>query len=180
MPFSLTPIAPTAVVSRNGVPLLIRRLEPADAPLLVAMFDHLSLRSRYLRFMTPLTNVSREEVLAYVARVTTFDPYYEEALVALLAGTAGPEAIGVARFVQQPARLQHAEAALVVRDDFQGLGVGRLLFDLLAAAARARAVTTFTAVTLAENRVVVEALRRTGLPFHTHTHHGETTIEIQL
>jgi len=170
----------TSFGSRRGHSIRARHLRPDDAELLVDLFEHLSPRTRYLRFFAPLTNISREEVSAHAQRFATLDPRREDALVALIDTPEGQRAIGVARFAQRPGQPQIAEAAIVMRDDYQGEGIGRQLFLLLLDFARERGVTTITAATVAENRVVIEGLRRSGFPHHTETHRGETTIELYI
>jgi GNAT superfamily N-acetyltransferase len=166
--------------TRRGERVRVRHIRPDDTTLLVDLFDHLSPRSRYLRFFTPLTNISRERVQQEAQQLAAINPERQGALVGIVRGPHGPAIIGVARWSQQPTQPNVAEVAIVVRDDYQGQGVGRHLFALLGEVARARGITTMTATTVAENHVVLRALHRSGLPFRTSTHRGETTIEIML
>jgi GNAT superfamily N-acetyltransferase len=167
-------------VSRKGREVRARHLRAEDAGLLVDLFDQLSPRTRYLRFFAPLTNISREEVAAAAAHFASVDHSREDALIGLIDTPEGERAVGVARFAQRPGEPSVAEAAIVVRDDYQGEGVGRQLFMLLIERARARGIRTIAAATIAENRVVLEGLRRSGFPHRSETHRGETTIELYI
>jgi hypothetical protein len=50
------------IVLRDGSRVLIRQLEPSDAPLLTDVFARLSSESRRSRFLTAKTELSAEEV----------------------------------------------------------------------------------------------------------------------
>ena len=63
---------------------------------------------------------------------------------------AGPELIAVARY-EPTAEPGVAEIALVVQDEWQGRGLGRLLLGELLAAAQARGHQRFRAYVLADN-----------------------------
>lgn len=166
--------------TRRGQRVWVRHIRPDDATLLVDLFDHLSPKSRYLRFFTPLTNISRERVEQEARQLVTIDPERQGALVGIVGQGQAAAIIGVVRWSQHPTKPRTAEVAIVVRDDYQGQGVGQRLFALLGEAARARGIATLTATTVAENHVVLRALHRSGLPFRSSTHRGETTLEIAL
>jgi RimJ/RimL family protein N-acetyltransferase/nucleotide-binding universal stress UspA family protein len=139
---------------RDGSAVIIRPIAPADRELLVRGFDHLSKRSRYLRFQSPLSALS-EPQLAYL---TDVDHHDHEALLALDAETE--EIVGVARFVRVNDGV--AECAVVVADDWQGRGVATELLDRLVSRARQEGVDRFTALVLAENAEALRLLERLG------------------
>jgi RimJ/RimL family protein N-acetyltransferase len=138
---------------RDGASVVIRPLEPEDRELLRSGFERLSDRSRYLRFQTPLTELS-EEQLSYLTAVDHRD---HEALVAL--EPAG-DAVGVARFVRVSDDV--AECAIVVADDWQNRGLGTELLERLVERAREEGVDRFTALVLAENKDALRLLERLG------------------
>src|SRR5262245_29412478 len=69
-------------------------------------------------------------------------------------GTIAPEIIGVARYHRRTESEGSAEPSVVVADDLQGHGLGRLLLRMITRYARAHHVTQFRAHTLAENERV--------------------------
>jgi len=79
------------------------------------------------------------------------------ALVAELGGRV----IAVGRFDRRPAS-DEAEVAFVVEDAHQGRGVGSLLLEHLAAAARAKGIHVFVAETLPENRRMLSVFHDAG------------------
>ncbi len=150
---------------------MIRALEPGDRGLLKSGFERLSDRSRYLRFQTPLTKLS-EQQLSYLSAV---DHHDHEALVAL--DPDSEDAVGVARFVRVGDRV--AECAIVVGDDWQGRGLGTELLDRLVDRAREEGVESFTALVLAENIDALRLLERLGDTVR-HSEGSQVELEIEL
>ena len=145
---------PSRTRLRDGSSVVIRPLEPEDRDLLRSGFEGLSDRSRYLRFQTPLAELS-EEQLSYL---TAVDHHDHEALLALDPGT--DDAIGVARFVRVSDNV--AECAIVVADDWQNRGLGSELLERLVERAHDEGVERFTALVLAENADALRLLERLG------------------
>ncbi len=134
------------VTLRDGTPVVIRPIRPADRRALEEAFAQLSPRSRYLRFHTFIDSLSDAQ-LRYLTEV---DHDRHVALVAAHADHPEGPGLGVARYV----RLEDsdvAEAAVTVVDAYQGQGLGTLLLGALAQHALAHGVTTFRNYVLAEN-----------------------------
>src|SRR5262249_43108134 len=72
------------------------------------------------------------------------------------------EGVGVARFVRLADNPLAAEPAVTVVDDFQRIGLGRLLFDRLLCAAAERGVHELRALVLAENKPMLALLSKLG------------------
>jgi acetyl coenzyme A synthetase (ADP forming)-like protein len=139
----------------DGTTVHVRPIRPDDADDLVAFHARLSPQSVYRRFFTPHPVLRPDEV----ERFTTVDYRNRFALVALIDGQLS----AVARFERQDDSTQ-AEVAFVVEDRHQGRGVGTLLLELLAAAARERGVRRFVAETLLENAAMLAVFRDAGFP----------------
>jgi L-amino acid N-acyltransferase YncA len=73
-----------------------------------------------------------------------------------------------------------AEVAIVLRDDYQGEGLGKARFDLLLQVALVRGLKRIVAITLAENEMMYLLAREAGFPVTSETHQGETTVMIGL
>jgi acyl-CoA synthetase (NDP forming)/GNAT superfamily N-acetyltransferase len=148
-----------ALAADGGV-LHIRPIRPDDADRIVALHSRLSERTRYLRYFgaypsIPPRDLERFTVVDYVRRV---------ALVAEADGIL----VAVGRYDRLPAeepdagRAGTAEVAFVVEDAQQGRGIGSVLLEHLAAAARERGITSFVAYVLGENKAMVRVFLDAG------------------
>jgi len=139
--------------TRDGTEISIRPIEPGDKETLRDGFDHLSLQSRYERFLSPMDEVSPRMVRYF----TEVDHHDHEALVAFV----DDRPVAVARFirVKDPER---AEAAITVADEWQGHGIGTTLMQVLAGRAREEGIEAFTALVLARNEEMIDILFRMG------------------
>ncbi len=158
----------------------VRYLTPADGELLVDLYYHLSPETIRRRFFRPAINVSPEMVRQEARKLARTDPCRELALVATAPAGRGESAIAVVRIACDPDHPGQAEVAIVVRDDCQCEGLGTTLFRMIAAAARERGIRTFHAHILSDNHPCLQLLKKCGLPYTTHVHHGEMEVEIQV
>lgn len=138
---------PIEATLRDGTPVIIRMVEADDKDAIAETVHRLSARSRYLRFHSG-TEVLTPRQLAYLTEVDQQD---HVAWVALTSEDDRQAAIGVARFVRIAAEPEVAEAAVTVLDDYQGRGLGTMLFGVLASAAHRRGVRVFRSYVLGEN-----------------------------
>lgn len=133
----------------DGRLLRIRAIRPHDKPALGAALSQLSAETVHKRFLAAKPQFSGSE-LRYLTEVDGWDH------VALVATPVeDPERIvAVARFVRDEDRPDTAEFAIVVDDEWQGLGLGTRLAEALVGRALARGITRFTATTLSDNHAV--------------------------
>ena len=143
----------TDAVLSDGGAVHIRPIRPEDADRLVDLHSRLSDRTIYYRFFSPRPRLSPREV----QRFTTVDHIDRVALVAVL----DDRFVAVARYDRLPGTSE-AEVAFVVADEHQGRGLGALLLEHLAAAARERGITRFFAETLADNKAMQTVFKRAG------------------
>lgn len=145
------------VVLRDGTTITVRPLRVTDERRLQDLFYRLSDDSSYQRFLSH----KRCHPHAEVAKIADFDDNENAALVATSA--EGPdEVLAIARYDREPGT-DFAEVALVVRDDWQGRGLGTALFDRLAKIARKQGLIGFTAQVLAVNGRMLALFRSCGL-----------------
>lgn len=157
----------------------MRLLSPEDGDLLVDLVQRLSSESRYQRFHVSFENVSEDELRRRLPPFLAVDSVNSVALVALVDEAPGERAVGVARMQRQPGETQ-AEAAVVVRDDWQRQGVGATLMSQLVAVARSLGITRFSAMIQAGNRPVHALIKAVGLRYESHIDRGEDYIVIYL
>lgn len=149
----------------------LRPIRGDDGPGLLELYDRLSPDSLYFRFFAvPDKDAGKA---AYLARVD-YDERY--ALVAQAAGVI----VGVARWERLADRPSHAEVAFTVADAFQGRGLGSLLFQRLAALARARKIAVFSAEVLKNNERMLRLFAHAGLALATRDQGSVLTILLAL
>ena len=141
------------VVLSDGGTVHIRPVVPEDADGLVAFHGGLSDRTRYLRYFGPYPVIPPRDL----ERFSVVDHHDRVALAAVL----GSDIIAVGRY-ERIDDTPTAEVAFVVADMHQSRGLGSILLEHLAAAARERGLTTFVAEVLAENGQMVRVFRDAG------------------
>lgn len=142
------------VTLRDGRAIELRLGRADDRELLRRGFERLSPESRYRRFFTPKPRLSEAE-LDYLTQV---DQHDHIAIGAFEETERGEEGLGVARCVRLEDQPDTAEAAVAVVDDAQGNGLGGLLFQRLAAAAREHEVRRFASTVLCDNKAMQELI----------------------
>ena len=160
------------VVVGDGGTVRLRPIRPEDAGALVAFHKGLSERTRYLRYFSVYPTMSARDLERFV----NVDYITRMAFVALL----NSEIIGVGRYEAQPDDSTRAEVAFVVADAHQGRGIGSVLLEHLAAAARERNVTTFTAEVLAENGRMVRVFLDAGYQASKSYDYGVVHLEFAI
>ncbi|MCP2256812.1 Acyl-CoA synthetase (NDP forming) [Streptoalloteichus tenebrarius] len=159
------------VVLSDGGTAHLRPITPDDAERLVAFHGRLSERTRYLRYFGPYPRMPQRDV----RRFTTVDHHDRVALVALL----GDEIVAVGRFDRLGGG-DSAEVAFVVEDGHQGRGLGSILLEHLAAAARERGLARFVAEVLAENTQMIRVFRDAGYQVSRAMEEGVVHLEFAI
>ncbi|MHB8219053.1 MAG: GNAT family N-acetyltransferase [Acidimicrobiales bacterium] len=145
-----------------GLVIGIRPIRPNDGPGLVAFHASLTSWSIYLRYFGAHPELTDGDV----EKFTHVDYHDRLALVA----EAGGRIVGVGRYDRQDGGTE-AEVAFVVADAYQRRGIGALLLQRLASAARQNGIDVFVADVLAENRAMLDVFGRSGFPVHTSARH---------
>lgn len=142
-------------------PVKVRSIRLADVPLLERMHATLSddsVRHRYFH-MIALASRTAPQRLRYICQP---DPHSETVLVALIPHIDGGEnLVGVAR-LEEDARGQSGELALLIGDPWQGQGLGKLLLACLIDAARERGLTRMVAYISPDNLPMQKLCERAG------------------
>jgi RimJ/RimL family protein N-acetyltransferase len=141
------------VALRDGSKVLIRQVQPTDAPLLADGFARLSDKSRRMRFLARKDQLSAAELRYF----TDVDHHNHEALAAL--DHADGRGVGIARYVRDAEDPHAAEIAVAIVDDWQGRGLGTELLARLSGRARSEGIRRFTALTADDNIAVAGLLR---------------------
>ncbi|HEY4912705.1 MAG TPA: GNAT family N-acetyltransferase [Candidatus Dormibacteraeota bacterium] len=167
---------PRVLDLEDGTKVHIRPIAPEDEPLLHEAVAAMSERSVYFRFFSPLKRLP--DALAH--RLAVVDHNNRFALVATTHKPTGKERIlGAARY-DRVAGTDVAEVAVAVVDEFQHRGLGGALLAILARAARAHGIKTFTLIVLPENQQMLGLLRKMGWIHHAKLSGGVYDITFDL
>ncbi len=151
-------------VFADGSPWVLRPIRPEDADALQEFIRGLSERSRYMRFVSMM----RELTPKMLTRYTYVDYHRELALVATTqipnpANRGLPQEIiiGLAHYLRNADGVG-AEYALVISDQWQKRGLGSSLMQALILAARQQQLSYLEGVVLSSNRPMLHLMTSLG------------------
>ena len=127
--------------------------------------------SIYLRYFTYKSRLTPKEL----KRFTEVDHLDRVALVV----DAAARIVGVGRYdrLDDP---DEAEVAFNISDQYQGMGVGSILLEHLAAAARENGIRRFSAEVLPENRKMLTVFAEAGYEVRRHFDDGVVMVEFAI
>ncbi len=158
------------VALRDGGAAHLRPITPADADALQSFHVAQSRRSTYLRFFSEMPRLS----VADLERFTTVDHRQRVAFVVEVGGAI----IGVGRYEGLGGGV--AEVAFNVADAHQGRGIGSVLLEHLAAAAREHEVMVFRAHLLEQNHRMLDVFEAAGYAVTSRSEDGLVALEVDL
>jgi GNAT superfamily N-acetyltransferase len=163
------------VTLADGTEILLRPIKVTDERLEQELLYSLSDQSIYLRFFSTVGAFPHERVQYY----TTVDYDEHMAIVAILESGGEDQMIGVGRYVKEKDS-DMAELALLVRDDWQGKGIGALMHDYLEQIARSHKVGGFKGEVLEQNKRALHVFTRLGRKANTEYDQGVYTVSYRF
>ena len=161
------------VTLRDGRSVLIRPIQPSDAPALAGAIDSADADTIRRRFLGGHPRVT-PELLDFL---TTVDYTSRFALIAV--EPASQRGVAIARY--EPADQDGtAEVAIAVTPGWRDAGLATELLRLLAQAASERGIHTFTGRYLADNRPVTALINAADEPANQVTSHGIVEFSMPL
>ena len=138
------------------------------------LFYGLSEDAKYKRWMHVMKRMPHKAILYYL------DVDYETSMAFVIEtqpDESETEIVGVGRYHVDRGS-NYAEAAFVLRDDWQGLGLGTSLMMHLIDIARAKGVQGFTAEVLAENKGMLHVFHKSGLTIESSLDSGVYSLKM--
>lgn len=158
------------VVLRDGGTAHLRPITPADADALQAFHVAQSPESVYLRFFAPMPRLSDNDL----HRFTHVDHHDRVAFVA----TIGDRIVGIGRYDRISPKA--AEVAFNISDHHHGRGLGSVLLEHLAAAARENGIHRFDAEVLPQNRKMMAVFMDAGYEVSHHYEDGVISLHFDI
>lgn len=174
---------PTFFHTRDGRRLYVRLIQESDTALLMDLFERLSPESRRRRFHTAVDHLPRALIEAEADRLADVDNHTIGGAVLALERVDDVERIvGVVRLMRPADDLlaPDVEAGIVVRDDYHGQGVAKVLLRCMVLLAQRMNAETIVAEIEADNHPAIRAFRSLALPTTSSTSHGETVLRIAV
>ncbi|MEU4778147.1 GNAT family N-acetyltransferase [Micromonospora sp. NPDC023633] len=150
----MTTVEPVDVLLSDGTTVQLRPIRPSDGPGIVAMHSRFSERTRYLRYFSPYPRIPERDLHRFV----NVDHRDREAFVVLVGGRI----VAVGRYERLGPEAPEAEVAFVVEDAYQGRGIGSVLLEHLADAARRNDIANFVAEVLPANGAMLRVFSDFG------------------
>jgi acyl-CoA hydrolase/RimJ/RimL family protein N-acetyltransferase len=164
--------------TRSSQEILLRPVKISDERLIKDFFYSLSDESLYTRFISARKNVPHEMRQDLVAVDYTRDMV----ILAVVEGKDEPEqetVVGVGQYSLN--RDMHtAEVALVVRDDYQGKGVGTELLHYLTYLAKRQGLLGFSAEVLSSNRPMRSLFEKMGFDIEKRREEGVYELKMRF
>ena len=150
--------------------LRIRPLRCCEDSAILDLYRHLSGRTRYLRFASAMPELP-DSILRLITGV---DYHRRLALLAESDRGDGAEVVALSEFIGIDDHI--AEVGIVVRDDWQRLGLGTALAMRTLLAAEVRGFDRFVAQVLYENVGAMRLLDRVGVVTSMKTRRGVSEV----
>lgn len=156
----------------NGEEVVLRPIKPEDEPLWLEMFQGFSEESIRYRFFQVIKDTPHEVRVRYC----NIDYDREIAIVPELTRHGKRRILGVGRLSIEPDG-KSGEFAIIVTDEFQGVGLGTKLADHVLEVAYDMGVETVYSVMLADNYRALSLMKRMGFSL---TYSDDGTVEATL
>lgn len=163
-----------ALVLRDGSRIHMRPIRADDSTRLQLFHANLSPETIVFRFFHFVPKLAQEAADHF----THIDYANRMALVATIETAPEEQIVGVVRYERTTPT--NAEVAFVVADAWQGHGIATALLLQLAGYARQHGITSFTAVTMADNIKMIIVLRTCGFPCQFRYSNGEVEATLDI
>ena len=158
---------------KDGKQGFMRPLKLTDESKLRDFFYKLSPESVHYRFFRMIKAMPHEQL----QELLRIDYEADMAVVLLTDRSEDAEIVGIAHYLRNQ-RTNFAESAFLVRDDWQGQGMGPAMMNALVENARRHGIAGFTADVLQENGRMLGVFHKSGYPMESKLEDGIYSIRI--
>ena len=146
-----------------------------DEPLLKDFFYSLSTDCMYRRFISSRTDMPHERLQKFVV----IDYTREMVILATIEQEGKEEVVGMGQYIIDE-KTHTAEVAFVVRDSYQGKGIGAELLTYLTYLAKKQGLLGFTAAVLQENRPMLHLFENMGFEIEKRLDAGSYELKMSF
>jgi RimJ/RimL family protein N-acetyltransferase len=162
--------------TKNGLRLFLRPVKISDEPLLKEFFYSLSDKSMYKRFLTKRQDMPHDMLQDMFVVID----YSQKMVILALQEVEGKEeVVGVVQYGID--EMEHtAEWAVVVKDDYQNMGVGTEMASYLVHIAKKQGLLGFTAEVHPDNKAIGQLMEKMGFEIKKHFSAGVYLYKISF
>ncbi|MCK9276276.1 MAG: GNAT family N-acetyltransferase [Syntrophales bacterium] len=146
---------------KEGQNILFRAIKPSDEDEMRRLFYRFSDQAVYYRYFTPIKTMPHMKMQEYV----NIDYQNTMSIVGVVEEKGAERIVAEGRYVVT-ADSPYADAAFIVDEKYQGLGIAKQLFELLITTAKKRGIAGFTADVLTENKPMLKVFESSRYPVH--------------
>ncbi|MEA2113787.1 MAG: GNAT family N-acetyltransferase [Thermodesulfobacteriota bacterium] len=165
----------TSLLLKDGTHVTFRSIRPTDEPHIRDLIYDLSQETIHYRYMSTQQRFSHRQIQDFVY----IDHRKDVAIVGVIPEAHGEEIIAVGRYYLNE-KNNKAEVAFVLRDDWQGKGLGSFMFRHLLAIARRNGISGFTAEILRDNRPMQAIFNHSGYKVMSRMEDGVYSVVIDF
>ncbi len=147
--------AMTRLPTRSGLMLAVRPASEADEEALSAFFDQVSDEDRRFRFLSAAQHLSHAQLDPLIHA----DHFRSESFLAF---DASNDELIASALLACDNKLDTAEVAISVREDYRGKGAGWALLDMLAQEAERRGARCVCSIESRDNHAAIDLEREKG------------------
>lgn len=170
---------PSEIASRHtfkgGVEVRFRAIKPSDEENMRRLFYRFSDKTVYYRYFTMIKVMPHTKMQGYV----NIDYNRVMSVVGIVGEPDQERIIAEGRFIRDH-QMPEAEIAIVVDENYIGIGIATYLYKMLIRLARERGIKTFTGEVLSSNAGIKRVLEKGGLAVTANLRHGTELLRISL
>ena len=163
------------IVLKNGKDVFIRPINSSDGDLITDLFEKISPKSIYKRFLRNLDALP-EELLHHLTHINYETDF---ALVAIVEEEHKESITAVSRYMYDPHE-NVTDIALAVRDDWQNLGLGTLLLTRIISIAKKHGISHLESMMDPGNTIMEKILHGLGCEVNYSLRSGFYHVKIIL
>lgn len=163
------------ITLKTGERIFVRPIKEGDAVLLKDLFSKLSQETIIARFLGPMKSLPDDMLFQF----THIDYVNNFALVATICEEIIESVVAVARYAWY-SEIQMPESAFAIRDDWQGKGLGTILFRYIAEAAMKNGFMRFHCLVKSDNTVMRGIIEKSGFPYSMRYNSGFSSYESDI